>query len=89
MSASETRLTPRLMRAARALVGWQQQDLSTASGVPKPTISAFELKDESGRLTTMNNRALVEAFKGAGLEFIAENGGGAGVRFASPQSKQI
>lgn len=31
-------------------------------------------------MTTLNNRALVEAFKTAGLEFIPENGGGAGVR---------
>ncbi|WP_409566563.1 hypothetical protein [Methylobacterium sp. E-065] len=33
------------------------------------------------RMTTMNNRALVEAFEAAGLEFIPENGGGAGIRF--------
>lgn len=81
MSASAIRLTPRLMRAARAMVGWQQQDLATASGVPKPTISAFELKPETGKLATLNHRAIVEAFEAAGLEFIPENGGGAGVRF--------
>ena len=33
------------------------------------------------RLTTMNNRALVEAFEKGGLEFIPENGGGEGIRF--------
>jgi DNA-binding XRE family transcriptional regulator len=81
MSASPIRLTPRLVRAARAMVGWQQQELATASGVPKPTISAFELKPETGKLATMNGRALVEAFEKAGLEFIPENGGGAGIRF--------
>jgi len=81
MSASDVRLTPRLLRAARAMVGWQQLDVANASGVPKPTISAFELKPETGKLTTMNNRALVEAFEQAGLEFIPENGGGEGVRF--------
>ena len=81
MPASDQRLTPRLLRAARAMVGWQQAELATASGVPKPTISAFELKPETGKLATMNNRALVEAFEAAGLEFIPENGGGAGIRF--------
>ena len=81
MSASAVRLTPRLIRAARAMAGWQQQELAETSGVPKPTISAFELKPETGKLTTMNNRALVEAFEKAGLEFIPENGGGAGIRF--------
>lgn len=81
MSASAIRLTPRLVRAARAMLGWQQQDLAEASGVPKPTISAFELKPEAGKLATMNHRALIGAFEAAGLEFIPENGGGAGVRF--------
>jgi transcriptional regulator with XRE-family HTH domain len=75
------RLTPRLCRAARALLGWQQSDLSEASGVPKPTVSAFETKDESARMATMNNKAAVEAFERAGLQFIPENGGGEGIRF--------
>lgn len=74
------RLTPRLCRAARALLGWQQNDLVEASGVSKSTIGAFETKDEGARMATMNNRALVETFEKAGLQFIPENGGGAGVR---------
>jgi predicted transcriptional regulator len=76
------RLTPRLCRAARALVGFNQGDLSRASGVSKSTIGAFEAKSEIGRLATMNNRALVEAFEHAGLTFVPENGGGFGLRVA-------
>nr|WP_046868044.1 XRE family transcriptional regulator [Microvirga massiliensis] len=78
------RLTPRLCRAARALVGFEQTDLASASGVSKSTIGAFEIKDEGARLTTMNNRALIEAFERAGLQFIPENGGGPGVRLRDP-----
>lgn len=78
------KLTPRICRAARALLGWRQEDLAERSGVPLPTVSAFEAKQESGRLATMNNRALVEAFEGAGIAFIPENGGGAGLRMARP-----
>ncbi|MCJ2097679.1 XRE family transcriptional regulator [Methylobacterium sp. E-046] len=74
------RLTPRLCRSARALLGWQQQDLVDASGVSRSTLGAFETKDETARMATMNNKALVEAFERAGLEFIPENGGGAGLR---------
>lgn len=74
-------LSPRLCRAGRSFLGWEQADLAEASGVSKSTIGAFERREESARLTTMNNRALVEAFEGAGLEFIPENGGGAGIRF--------
>ncbi|MEA1835058.1 helix-turn-helix transcriptional regulator [Methylobacterium durans] len=81
MSGPEIRLTPRLVRAARAMAGWQQQELADASGVPKPTISAFELKPETGRMIGANARLIAEAFERAGLEFIPENGGGAGIRF--------
>lgn len=79
--SDQTRLNPRLTKAARALLEWQQGDLAEASGVPKPTVSAFEARGGEAKLTTMNNRALVEAFEKAGLEFIPENGGGAGIRF--------
>jgi DNA-binding XRE family transcriptional regulator len=74
------RLTPRLCKAARALLEWQQQDLAKASGVPKPTVSAFEARGGDAKLMGMNNRAAVEAFERAGVQFIHENGGGAGVR---------
>ena len=74
------RLTPRLTKAARSLLGWQQADMAEASGVSRSTVGAFESKDEEARLTTMNNRAVVEAFERAGVEFIPENGGGVGLR---------
>ncbi len=76
------RLTPRLLKAARALLGWQQDTLAAQSGVSKSTIGAFEAKEEDAKLATMNNRALVEALTGAGVQIIPENGGGAGVRLA-------
>lgn len=80
------RLTPRLCRAARALAGFEQTELALASGVSKSTIGAFETKSEKARLAAMNNRALVEAFEGAGLVFIPEDGGGLGLRFAKGHS---
>jgi hypothetical protein len=64
------------------LTGFDQSDLSTASGVSRSTIGAFEIKRENARLATMNNRALVEAFERAGITFVAENGGGPGLRIA-------
>lgn len=76
------RLTPRLLKAARALLGWQQDDAAQASGVSKSTIGAFESKDEGAKMATMNNRALVETLERSGVQFIPENGGGAGVRMA-------
>jgi DNA-binding XRE family transcriptional regulator len=81
------RLTPRLCRAARALAGFDQKDLAETSGVSKSTIGAFEIKGESARLATMNNRALVQTFEQAGLQFVEENGGGHGVRLQHPRSQ--
>jgi transcriptional regulator with XRE-family HTH domain len=81
------RLTPRLCKAARALIGWQQQDLAGRSGVSKSTIAAFERRPDSAKVSTMNNRALVQAFEAAGLEFMRENGGGLGVRWRQPRER--
>lgn len=75
------RMTPRLCRAARALIGWQQRDLVAASGVAISTLGAFEVKGEDARLTNMNNKALVEAFERAGIHFLLPDGrGGHGLR---------
>ncbi|MGT2482360.1 helix-turn-helix domain-containing protein (plasmid) [Methylobacterium oryzae CBMB20] len=81
MSDQPFRLTPSLCRAGRAFLSWRQADLAQASGVPEPTINAFEGKPETGRMMAANSRLLIMAFEMAGLEFIPENGGGAGIRF--------
>ena len=65
-------------RAARALIGWSQGDLAEQLGVSVLTIKRLEsgtrnVSDE------MRKRAR-EALEAAGVEFITENGGGAGVR---------
>jgi len=73
------RLTSKLTKAARALAGWTSAELSRSSGVSIDTIRSFE----SGRnksLNARNQRAIVTAFDAAGIAFIPENGGGAGVR---------
>jgi hypothetical protein len=62
----------------------EQMDLASLSNVARSTIGAFEIKDESARLSTRINRALIEAFERAGLQFIPENGGGPGIRLRHP-----
>ena len=59
-------------------------DLSTASGVPKRTLLRFERAEGLPRKATLI--ALQTAFTAAGIEFIAENGGGAGVRLRKQQA---
>jgi transcriptional regulator with XRE-family HTH domain len=71
-------LTASQCRAARALIGWSQDQLSIASKVAKGTIANFEADKRAPYARTLVDiRAALES---AGVEFIAENGGGAGVR---------
>jgi DNA-binding transcriptional regulator YiaG len=76
-------LTPAQSRAARALLNWAQPQLATASGTSVSTIRDFE----TGKRTPIANNlaAILTAFETAGIVFIAENGGGPGVRLKGEQ----
>lgn len=65
-------------RAGRALVKLTQVDLGEAAQVAKKTIADFELEVRTPYPRTLE--ALRTALEAAGVEFIPENGGGAGVR---------
>jgi predicted transcriptional regulator len=80
-------ISVRQMKAARALLAWSQGDLAAASGVSEPTIARLESEDGpvGGRADT--SEKLVGAMEKAGIEFIPENGGGAGVRLAKRAKK--
>lgn len=74
------KVSTRQVKAARALLEWSQERLASASGVSIPTIKRMELRagDLGGRADTAAR--IVAALESAGIEFIAENGGGIGVR---------
>ena len=74
-------LTSEMVRAARALVRWEQKDLAEASGVSLPTIKRLEAKPGDLGAHGPTIAAISRALESAGLEFIPENGGGAGIRF--------
>ncbi|MGJ5136861.1 helix-turn-helix domain-containing protein [Bradyrhizobium oligotrophicum] len=78
------KISIRQIKAARSLLGWSQDDLAERSGISKPTIGRLEAIDTDdpigGRPDT--GQALVAALEKAGVQFIPENGGGAGVRLA-------
>jgi len=67
------------IRAARALVGWSQTQVATAAGLSIPTVKRAEA-DVGIRVSEDALVAIANALKKSGVEFIAENGGGAGVR---------
>ncbi|WP_417624044.1 helix-turn-helix transcriptional regulator [Paremcibacter congregatus] len=65
-------------RAARGLLKWTQSDLADASEISSVTIRNFESDKTQPRKATLI--VLQQIFEEAGVEFIPENGGGAGVR---------
>jgi hypothetical protein len=75
------RISSAQMRAARALLRWSALDLATASKVGVATIRRAEVVDGAIPVTLANEAALRRALEAAGIEFIEDNGGGAGVRF--------
>jgi transcriptional regulator with XRE-family HTH domain len=71
-------ITPAQSRAGRGLVDWTQSKLAETSNLGVSTIKNFEA---ARSIPTINNLAAIRAaLEAAGVEFIAENGGGPGVR---------
>ena len=71
-------ISPEQSRGARGLLGWSQADLSKASQTATKTIADFERGAREPYPRTLED--VRTALEKAGVEFIAENGGGAGVR---------
>ena len=71
-------MTPAQCRAARSMLNMMQPDLAEAAGLGLSTIVDFER--ERRQVSDKATQAIQLALEKAGVEFIAENGGGAGVR---------
>lgn len=78
-------ITAAQMRAARALLGIDQQKLADLAGVSLPTIQRMEASEGNVRGIVDTLTKVVAAFDLSGVELIAENtpsvGQGRGVRF--------
>lgn len=72
-------ITPTQIKMARGALDWSIRDLAKKAGLHHNTISRVENGLDTTRGTLL---VLREALESAGIEFIAENGGGAGVRLA-------
>ncbi len=69
-----------MVKAARALLGWSQEDLAAASGLSVPTIKRLEAVDGplGGYPSTVDT--IKSTLEAAGIEFLAGVDGGEGVR---------
>jgi len=73
-------------RGARAMIGWSQTRLAESASVARQTVVDFE---RGARVPYQNNLAAIRsALESAGVEFIAENGGGPGVRLRKAEGTQ-
>jgi transcriptional regulator with XRE-family HTH domain len=77
-------ITAAQLRAARALLGIDQQTLANMAGVSLPTIQRMEASQGNVRGVIDTLIKVVEALNAAGIELLGENarsdGGGRGVR---------
>ena len=78
-------VTSAQLRMARAALNWTVRDLAKASGLHRNTISNIEVGRYAGDPTTL--QILEKTLHKAGVEFLQENGGGAGVRLSKQRSK--
>lgn len=73
-------ITGRQIAAGRTLAGISQGDLASAASISVPTLRRMEASDGPATGMANNVAAVQRALESAGVEFIPENGGGAGVR---------
>ena len=80
-------VTPEQCRAARGLLGWNQQELAQNAGVGIVTVHQLETGVSQPRRATLE--VIRRALESAGVDFIDENGGGPGVRLRKRQQKKL
>ena len=71
---------------ARAALNWTVRDLAEATGLHRNTVTNIEVGRYVGDPETLAKIEIV--MKRAGVEFIDENGGGAGVRLRKLSAKR-
>jgi transcriptional regulator with XRE-family HTH domain len=84
-------MTSGQLKAARALLGIDQQQMARLAGVSLPTIQRMEASEGVVRGTVDTLTKVIEALNRAGVDLIGDNaespGGGRGVRLRQPRSE--
>jgi transcriptional regulator with XRE-family HTH domain len=80
MDSKDKIITGRQIAAARVLLGFGQAELADRSSISVPTLERMEASKGPAAGLANNVGAVRRALELAGVEFMAENGGGPGVR---------
>ena len=78
-------MSPAQSRAGRALLNWSQEQLAEKASVSVTTLRNYERGATAPMTNNLN--AIRAALEAAGVVFIPENGGGAGVRLREPSGR--
>jgi transcriptional regulator with XRE-family HTH domain len=82
-------IEPAQIRAARALLGWRQEDLSKASGVGTATVRRIESANSGATSYVSTLSRIQAAFETAGVLFIDDDGSaGVGLRLAKTKKRR-
>ena len=75
------------VRAGRGLIGWSQGELADAAKLEPAVVAELEAAQRPADARTLEQ--IKAALEGAGVAFIAEDDGGAGVRLKRPSPPAI
>jgi transcriptional regulator with XRE-family HTH domain len=82
-------IEPGQIRAARALLGWRQEDLSKAAGIGTATVRRIESVNSSATSYVSTLSRIQASLEAAGVLFIDDDGSaGIGVRLARTKKKK-
>ena len=80
-------IAPRQIRAARALLGWTQQDLADKAILSLNAVKRIEAQQSDPRVSTL--AAIRAALEAGGAVFLsAEHGHGSGVRMRTDETSE-
>jgi transcriptional regulator with XRE-family HTH domain len=77
-------ITARQIRAARALLGWSQQQLADRAIISLNALVRLERGSVDSRVSTL--RSVQKALQQAGVEFLDPDDKGEGVRLKNPRA---
>jgi transcriptional regulator with XRE-family HTH domain len=74
------------IRAARALLGWRQEDLAKAAKVGLATLARIEQREGQAQGNVSTIVRIQEALEKVGIRFLEDEGEGYGVRLKRPEA---
>jgi transcriptional regulator with XRE-family HTH domain len=79
-------ITGAQIREARLLLNWERKDLAKRAKLQLSTVERAEASEGEPAITIAHRNAIQTALSAAGVDFIAEDNSGAGVRLRKAEA---